>query len=59
MSVEKLFDIKFAPDKTAFNLHSEISSAVDNWLPVTTRSGVLRLRMEERPTDKDGSCHLH
>lgn len=56
LAVEKLFVINFTPDKTVFDLHSQITSAVDTWLPVTTRRGVLRLRMEERPTDKDGSC---
>jgi hypothetical protein len=28
----------------------------DKWIPVTTAGRVLRLRMEERPPDKEGSC---
>jgi hypothetical protein len=28
----------------------------DKWVPVTTALRVLRLRMEERPPDMEGSC---
>jgi hypothetical protein len=28
----------------------------DKWVPVTTAWRVLRLRMEERPVDMEGSC---
>jgi hypothetical protein len=28
----------------------------DKWVPVTTAWSVLRLRMEERPPDMEGSC---
>ena len=28
----------------------------DKWVPVTTAWRVLRLRMEERPPDMEGSC---
>ena len=31
-------------------------SVRDEWVPVTTAWRVLRLRMEERPADMEGSC---
>jgi hypothetical protein len=30
--------------------------AHDKWVPITTAWRVLRLRMEERPPDMEGSC---
>jgi len=55
LAVEKVFVMNFTPDKTAFDLHRQITSAVDNCLPVTTWWGVLSLWLEERPTDMEGS----
>jgi hypothetical protein len=33
-----------------------VQQPYDKWVPVTTAWRVLRLRMEERPPDMEGSC---
>jgi hypothetical protein len=38
------------------NLPSIMADDREKWVPVTTTWRVLRLRMEERPPDMEGSC---
>jgi hypothetical protein len=45
------------PLKRFFNTNFDIAHpSHDKWVPVTTAWRVLRLRMEKRPADMEGSC---